>query len=199
MHCFTPVVLNRLLDGIIAMIQRIRILQVSVLILVMGMGGCAGPALYQASRFVPDDFLIPVRMESEAFVFRPLVVSDAEADYEAVMESRERLRRLFGGEWPADSFSLAQNKADLLLHEQAAAQRKAFTYTILSAGDLDVLGCLYIYPGEETDAEVLFWVRDSAYDTGVQPLVYAQVKHWMKSSWPFQSVKYVGSHDLSAG
>ncbi len=156
--------------------------------------GCLHGKARQEDRFVPNDFLIPEEGVAERIMFKPLLVEDAERDYEAVMESRTRLRVLFGGSWPADDFTLEQNRADLEAHQQAAEERLAFTYKIVSRHKGDILGCLYIYPSEDVDAEVLFWVRDSAFDMGMQAEVFAAIKHWVAQDWPFNRVSYVGNH-----
>ena len=154
--------------------------------------GCAGKPSPATPGFVPDSFVVPERYEANRLIFRPLVAADAEADYEAVMESRVRLRALFEGVWPADDFTVQQNEADLLVHEAAAANRQAFTYSILSADDEQVLGCLYVYPGQKTGAEVLFWIRETAYQRGIQPLVLSTIQHWIDEEWPFRDVTYLG-------
>jgi hypothetical protein len=50
-----------------------------------------------------------------------------------------------GTGWP-HQLSLADNLRDLERHALDFAERCGFTYTVLSAGTGDVIGCLYIYP-----------------------------------------------------
>lgn len=154
--------------------------------------GCISAKTKHAAPFVPDDFQVPSRLVTDVFEFRVLTVADAEADYEAVMETRERLRSIFGGEWPADNFTLEENKADLLAHEDAFKQRAAFTYTIASLSSNELLGCIYIVPGADTDAQVIYWVRESAYKQGLEPMMLMHLKNWLESTWPFQTITYVG-------
>ena len=154
--------------------------------------GCLHGKAKPENQLVPDDFRIPEEGIAERIIFRPLRVEDAEEDYEAVMESRVRLRALFGGNWPADDFTLEQNRADLKAHQEAAEERLAFTYKIVSRQGGGILGCLYIYPSEDVDAEILFWVRDSAFDEGMQKEVLATIKQWVTQDWPFNKVSYIG-------
>ena len=42
--------------------------------------------------------------------------------------------------------SLAENLRDLERHAQDFAERRGFTYTVLSTGTGEVIGCVYIYP-----------------------------------------------------
>ena len=46
--------------------------------------------------FVPEDFEVPAVLETDQFRLRMLSVDDVEKDYEAVMESRERLSAISG-------------------------------------------------------------------------------------------------------
>lgn len=48
-------------------------------------------------KFVPEDFIIPEKLETESFRLRMLSAGDAEKDYEAVMSSRLELRNPRGG------------------------------------------------------------------------------------------------------
>jgi hypothetical protein len=48
---------------------------------------------------VPDDFDVPLRLETERLRLRPLLTSDAVKDYDAVMTSAERLQTVFRS-WP---------------------------------------------------------------------------------------------------
>jgi len=155
--------------------------------------GCISSRAHQENPFVPDDFQVPLRKVTDALEFRALTVADAEADYEAVMETRKRLRLVFGGEWPGDDFTLEENKSDLVEHERAFKQRAAFTYTMASLNSNDLLGCVYLVPGTDTDAQVIYWVRETAYKQGLESVFLMHLKTWIESEWPFKTVAYVGA------
>ena len=45
--------------------------------------------------FVSSDFIIPVKLENEKFRLRMLTVNDVVKDYDAVMTSVDRLKKMF--------------------------------------------------------------------------------------------------------
>lgn len=144
--------------------------------------------------FVPSEFEIPSVHESQHFRLRMLSVEDVELDYEAVIESRELLQSMFGGDWPREGFTLEENLADLERHQQEFLDREAFAYTVVSLDETRVLGCLYINPTKKikADAVIHMWVRQSEFDKGLDPILFAAVKEWVSSSWPFEVVEYPG-------
>lgn len=141
--------------------------------------------------FVPETFAVPPVLETGEFRLRMLSVADVEKDYEAVIESRELLHSM-GRRWPQEDFNLEQNLADLEQHQQEFLERKAFTYTVVSLDEERVLGCVYILPVAEgeADAQVFMWVRQSEFDKGLDARLFQAVKEWMASAWPFESVIY---------
>jgi len=79
-------------------------------------------------------------------------------------------------------------------HQQEFLAREAFAYTVVALDESRVLGCVYINPARETDAEaeVYMWVRQSEYDVGLDPILFQTVKNWIGSVWPFATVVYPG-------
>ena len=45
---------------------------------------------------------------------------------------------------------------------------------------------------EDFDAEVYMWVRKSAYDEGLDSVLYETVRKWITEKWPFKKVAYPG-------
>jgi hypothetical protein len=94
--------------------------------------------------------------------------------------------------------SLAENLRDLERHAQDFAGRRGFTYTVLSTGTGEVIGCVYIYPprGEspggasagDHDAAVSSWVRADCAE--LDPVLYHTVRAWLERDWPFHSIEY---------
>jgi hypothetical protein len=94
--------------------------------------------------------------------------------------------------------SLADNLRDLERHAQDFAERRGFTYTVLSTGDGDVIGCVYIYPlpgGSQEGsgaggrrARVRSWVR--ADRSALDPVLHRTVLAWLEHGWPFRSIEY---------
>jgi hypothetical protein len=94
--------------------------------------------------------------------------------------------------------SLAENLRDLERHAQDFAERRGFTYTVLSTGTGEVIGCVYIYPPRgdsqggasagEHDAAVSSWVRADCAE--LDPVLYHTVRAWLERDWPFHSIEY---------
>ena len=90
------------------------------------------------------------------------------------------------------------NLRDLERHAQDFAGRRGFTYTVLSTGTGEVIGCVYIYPprGEspggasagDHDAAVSSWVRADCAE--LDPVLYHTVRAWLERDWPFRSIEY---------
>jgi hypothetical protein len=94
--------------------------------------------------------------------------------------------------------ALSDNLRDLERHARHFAERRGFTYTVLSAGTGEVIGCVYIYPasGQEPgdDAEgrrhalVQSWVRADRAE--LDPVLHDAVLAWLERDWPFNSIEY---------
>ena len=93
--------------------------------------------------FYPDNISIPQEYRTDRLYLRPLLETDVELDYDAVMSSKEQIRRWSQTTWPADDFPLAENQADLKRHEQEHLDRVAFTFTVLDPDEIRCLGCVY--------------------------------------------------------
>ena len=103
------------------------------------------------------------------------------------------------GAWPHE-MSLAENLADLEMHERDFENRAGFTYTVLDPESGDVIGCVYIYPLRRRNddgaaaepipgaASVRSWVREdrAALD---EPL-WRAVSAWLGAEWPFERIEY---------
>jgi hypothetical protein len=93
--------------------------------------------------------------------------------------------------------SQADNLRDLQRHAQDFAERRGFTYTVLSTGTGEVIGCVYIYPpradrpagtGAGRQAVVRSWVR--ADRAALDPVLYHVVLAWLQRDWPFDVIEY---------
>jgi len=146
-----------------------------------------------SNKFVPDDFQIPAMLEIEHFRLRMLSVDDVQKDYEAVIESRELLHKMFGGPWPREGFTFEENLKDLKRHQQEFLERKAFAYTVVSLDESKVLGCLYINPPKEESGfkpYTVMWVRQTEYEKGLDEILFQTVKDWIKTDWPFDEMLF---------
>ena len=149
--------------------------------------------------FVPADFAVPDGLEAETFRLEPLGPEHNDADYAAWTASIDHIRAtpgFVGRNWPHE-MSPQDNVRDLERHARDFAERRGFTYTVLSAESGDVIGCVYIYPPSgagqggataERKADVRSWVR--ADHAALDPVLYRTVAGWLERDWPFDSVTY---------
>ena len=152
--------------------------------------------------FVPADFVVPDALIAKDFQLTPLGPQHNEADYAAWTSSIDHIRATPGfrtGNWPRE-MSLADNLRDLQGHARDFAERRGFTYTVLSVSTGDVIGCVYIYPPRgqspggagqaegEQRAAVSSWVR--ADRAALDPVLYHTVRAWLERDWPFRSIEY---------
>jgi len=150
--------------------------------------------------FVPVDFAVPGGLTAEEFRLEPLGPQHNAADYAAWTASMGHIHAtpgFAGTSWPHE-MSLEENLRDLERHARDFAERRGFTYTVLSTGTGDVIGCVYIYPprGEtpggagagEQQAAVSSWVRADRAE--LDPVLYHTVRAWLERDWPFRSIEY---------
>jgi len=150
--------------------------------------------------FVPVDFAVPGGLTAEEFRLEPLGPQHNNADYAAWTASIGHIQAtpgFAGKSWP-HQMSLAENLRDLERHARDFAERRGFTYTVLSTGTGEVIGCVYIYPprGEtqagagagEQQAAVSSWVR--ADHAALDLVLYHTVRAWLERDWPFRSIEY---------
>jgi RimJ/RimL family protein N-acetyltransferase len=150
--------------------------------------------------FYPVSARVPEEKRTSRLWLRPLRATDAELDYEAVMSSAEQLRRWSQSSWPADDFTLAENRADLQRHEREHAERAAFTFTVLDPAGARCLGCVYLMPvwpgaaslceGAAYAASVGFWVRPSEVANDLDRHLLAALREWLKAEWAFDCVLF---------
>lgn len=155
--------------------------------------------------FYPANSSVPSEKRTSRLLLRPLRATDVEIDYEAVMSSREQLRRWSQTTWPTDDFTLAENLADLQRHEREHEQREAFTFTVLNPEGTICLGCVYIIPlradMEQVCAEarytarVGFWVRTSEIANDLDRHLLDTLRDWFttRSAWRFDCVMFIVS------
>ncbi len=145
--------------------------------------------------FVPADFKVPERLETEMFRLRMLTVNDVVKDYDAVMTSVEHLQGVFGprSKWPRD-LTFEQDLIDLGWHQREFQIRRSFCYTVMSLDESECLGCVYISPTRKRgyDASISLWVRKSEFDKGLDPILFSAVKEWVAKEWPFKNVAFQG-------
>ncbi len=156
----------------------------------------------------------PSGFETEEFVVRPIVASDAELDHGAVMESREFLRIWSQSTWPEDDFTVEANREDMVKMARRRAEGKAFDYTVMNPDQTECLGCVYIFPPDanwfsgadvvatgadqwaDCDAMIYFWVRTSRLDDGLDRRLLDSLRAWVDRDWIFENPVFVTNEAL---
>ncbi|MGI9642676.1 MAG: hypothetical protein ACR2N9_07820, partial [Acidimicrobiia bacterium] len=141
----------------------------------------------------------------DGFVVRPLLPTDVVLDHEAVMSSREFLYHWEQEPpYPPEDFLVADNLKDLekMNGEHLAGTR--YTYTVITADESQVLGCLYLLPNDDRmyaaaevtshdgtdfssiDTTVSLWVRVSTWDDGFERRLLGAVLAWLRDDWSIE-------------
>jgi hypothetical protein len=152
-------------------------------------------------QFVPAEFTVPLSLDAAEFKLRMLTIHDVVKDYDAVMTSVKSLQGLFGhgSTWPKETLTLEQDLIDLAWHQKEFQRRSSFAYTMMTLDETRCLGCMYIYPPtlDGVDAEIIFWVRESELQSGLEQKLFKTIREWMKE-FPFATVIYPG-RNLESG
>jgi hypothetical protein len=158
---------------------------------------------------------VSAELRTDEFALRPILVEDTEMDYAAVMETREQLRLWRQSTWPENSFTVEENRKDLIDLEQRHAAHRAFTYTVLDPAGTSCMGCVYVFPTSATflakcavtpvgadewadvDAVIFFWVRLSQMETGMDERLLSALRAWFSEEWKLDKVVYVTSEPFT--
>jgi Acetyltransferase (GNAT) domain len=135
---------------------------------------------------VPDGFDVPATLEHERFRLRMLSVDDVVKDFEAI---NARVAP-DGSPDPWSETTLTENLVDLGWHQKEFQLCRSFAYTVVSRDERTVLGCVYVNPSDEADAEVRLWVRQEAWDEGLDVELERAVRAWIADEWPFERVDW---------
>jgi hypothetical protein len=139
-------------------------------------------------QLVPEDFDVPTGLETDRFRLRMLSVRDLVPDFEAIHEQVSKDGEYLG----APGLTLEENLVDLGWHEKEFQLRRSFAYTVVAPDESRVLGCVYLYPAEDSDVRVLMWVRRDAWEAGLDSELERAVRSWIAERWPFATVAYPG-------
>lgn len=149
---------------------------------------------------VPDDFEVPEIVGQEQFRLRPLLMSDAVADYELMMSDYENFCNSLSPNpnySQKDTYSLETDIKFLGWHECEFYYRKSsFVYAAekKTKSKYDYRGVFYIYPSpkKDHDAAIYLWVKKSDPDDGLGELIFDFVQKWIAEKWPFKNPVYPG-------
>ncbi|MCT9821027.1 N-acetyltransferase [Microbacterium sp. W1N] len=161
--------------------------------------------------FTDPSAVVPTGLVADEFVLRPILATDAQRDHAAVVETTDDLRLWEQSTWPADGFTVEENRVDLVDLEERHRAHRAFTFTVLDPDDTECLGCVYIFPTTagflakceviavadaawaDVDAVVYFWARASRVATGMDERLLAALRAWFSEEWRFDTAVYAAS------
>ena len=113
-----------------------------------------------------------------------LCPQSVEEDYAAVMESKDRLSGLMGGDWP-NGLTLEKNRIDLSWHLKEFEMNRSFAWIIRDVVGT-YLGCAYVFPDfTGHGAFVPVWMRTSAGAEAHERAFSALLMGWLIGpDWP---------------
>ena len=146
--------------------------------------------------FIAEDFQVPTVVETPGFKIMPLGPILVKIDFDAYMSSIDHLQKTFtrSTTWPHKDISDADAMRDMETEHARFTKREAFAYAVLTPDGGRERGSVYVRPSTVRgyDAEVSMWVTKAEYDAGFDAELYAWVKRWMQTDWPFENVAYPG-------
>jgi hypothetical protein len=148
--------------------------------------------------WIDPDFSYPARLDlASGHHLRPILESDVDLDYPAVMGSRERLWARYGEAWgwPRATMSFEADREDLARHAAEAEARESYNYAAFDPEETELLGCVYIDPPQRgappgVDASVSWWVVDDAVGTPLERALDEAVPPWLTGAWGFEALHY---------
>lgn len=155
-----------------------------------------------------DHLPVPSRLITPAWFLHRQRPEDNDADYLAVMASRERLRLWSDSSWPEDGFSRAANLADLQMHIAEHDQNLAYGFSVYTPDGSALLGSVYVSEVapflnhytvspeqrqvlENGQARVDYWLRTSVTPDFEQRFL-VELRQWFVEQWWFRRI-YFGS------
>ena len=135
---------------------------------------------------VGDEFQVPAGLEHPRFRLRVLTIDDVVKDFDAICSRVDREGTL----QPPFVPTVRENLVDLGWHQKEFDLRRSFAYTVVAPDESQVLGCVYLFPSETHDVRVRMWVRRSAWEDGLDPVLEHVVREWIARDWPFAAVDW---------
>jgi hypothetical protein len=138
------------------------------------------------TRFVPASFTAPGPPRVGDYVWNILEPTILAQDYQALVDRAGRTTPM--------TSTLAEDYGELKRHQWEFQHHTAFAYGILSPDLQSELACVYINPSPKAgyDATVRLWVTKQGAAAGLEPMLEAAVRDWVKAKWPFTTVALPG-------
>ena len=148
---------------------------------------------------LPAGWIPPAKLEYDDIRARAISRADNDDDVQGINASIELIRRTRGGSRPTEPVSVDFGYVDEIWHECEFREGGSFTYAVYDSRG-QYLGCCYLYPvGRRTplteelltcDVDVSWWVTPDAYERGYYATLYAALRHWIETAFPFTKAYY---------
>jgi hypothetical protein len=132
--------------------------------------------------------------QTEWTICAPLRRTDVDLHMRAIIDSQERLWRLYESakQWPARTLTAEQDCQDLARREAEMEQHTSFSYALFDLGETELLGCVHIEPSVELEvgADIYWWVIDWLVDSPIEQALDSSVRAWIVADWPISPARY---------
>jgi hypothetical protein len=123
------------------------------------------------------------------------------AYFEASQSSQSMLFESLGWGWPSNKASLERNLDTMQFHYQQHSDGKAYSYALLSPGEEQLRGAVFVapvqqrpgLPGFEHDQyqmEITFWVNQAGQSDAAAAQLVPDIMHWLEQEWAVTSVLF---------
>ena len=151
---------------------------------------------------LPAGWMPPAELEYDDIRAQAISRAHLQDDVRGINASIGLIQRTRGGRWPEEPVTEDFNFVDLVWHECEFREGDSLTYAVYDSRG-QYLGCCYLYPmGRRTplteellsyDVDVSWWVTPGAYERGYYTKLYAALRHWIETAFPFTKAYYSNS------
>ena len=150
--------------------------------------------------FVPRDFDVPDEVELAGVRLRLVDERQLAKRYEAQTSSLNHLRQALAYRdqpWLASGMTMPTAFSEICHCQWQHHNRLSFTYGVFDLGDTRQLGGIHIEPTNKAgaQAQTVSWVRASELGGALDETLFDAVRHWVSSTWPFDSIAFPGRLD----
>jgi hypothetical protein len=137
-------------------------------------------------QFVPATFMIPPVPTVGDYTWNILEPEILAQDYAALTHAVGRSASM--------TITSEEDYGELKRHRWEFQHLTSFAYGILTADGTEEIACVYVNPSKKQgyDASVRFLMTERGVNENLQPMLEQKVREWIKTSWPFAKVAYVG-------
>ena len=141
------------------------------------------PYAKQRLKLVPDNFLVPVvpKLGNFVWIYHDPTITSAD------MKMFRNMPR------PQEPI-MSEEIASLKRHEWELVHNIAFSWAVCTPDEGEELAYVQIFPSPKQgyDAMIRIAVTNHGIEAGLDKIIEAPVKEWIKTQWPFQKVGYPG-------